>query len=118
MTDEEKKEETQEVEEKEISDTQEVQENQNTENSEEKKEEDIPTIQVDPETEFTLKLQEFDRDIATAEAQVADLKKQKMEYIYNSNVNLIVSRHQETLIKKQTEEEVKRKLASADGNNS
>ena len=93
-------------------------ESQEVESSEEKQEEeDIPTIQVDPETEFALKLQEFDRDIASSEAITADLKKRKMEYIYNSNVNLIVSKHKEGLIKAQTENEVRKKLAGADGKN-
>jgi biopolymer transport protein ExbD len=63
-------------------------------------------IEVDAQTAFQIKLQEFDKNIATGEAQVADLKKQKMEYIYNYNVQMITEQHKQKLIQQQVQEEL------------
>lgn len=71
-------------------------------------------INIDNNTAFSLKLQEFDKNIAIAEAQVADLKKQKFSYIYDSNVQLIMQNHKASLIEQQTKEEVAKRLAQAD----
>ena len=46
-------------------------------------------IEVDPQVAFNLKLQEYDKAIAIAEAQVYDFKKQKMSFIYDQNVQVI-----------------------------
>jgi len=92
-------------------------ENQEQVQEENQEQEDIPTIPVDADTEFQLKLQQFDKDIATAEAQAADLKKQKIEYIYNTNINSIVSRHKESIMKQQVAAEMQKKLSIADGKN-
>ena len=46
-------------------------------------------ITVDPQVAFNLKLQEFDKAIAVAEAQVYELKKQKMSFVYDRNVQIL-----------------------------
>ena len=46
-------------------------------------------IEVDPPTAFNLKMQEFDKNIATAEAQVYELKRQKMAFIYDRNIQFL-----------------------------
>ena len=63
-------------------------------------------IEVDLQTAFQIRLQEFDKNIAAGEAQVADLKKQKMEYIYNYNVQMITEQHKQKLIQQQVQEEL------------
>jgi hypothetical protein len=83
--------------------------------AEEKKEEQKPEqkqleIEIDGETAFTLKLQEFDKNIALAECQVADLKRQKIEFAYNRNVQMIADNYKQQQLKKRIEE----KLAEAD----
>ena len=47
-------------------------------------------IEADASTILTLKLHEYDKKIAEAEAAVADLKKQKATFIYESNIQLII----------------------------
>jgi hypothetical protein len=49
-------------------------------------------IDVDDATAFALKLQEFDKAIADAEAQAAGLKAQKAAFVYNTNLNNLVAR--------------------------
>lgn len=49
------------------------------------------TVNVDANTAFTLKLQEFDKAIATAEAQAANLKMQRATYLYETNLNSVVA---------------------------
>jgi len=71
-------------------------------------------IQINAETAFTLKLQEFDKNIATAEAQAANLKKEKLEFVYNRNVQLITEAYKQDQVKKQIEEETNKRLAQAD----
>jgi len=63
-------------------------------------------IEVDMQTAFQIKLQEFDKNIATGEAQIADIKKQKMEYIYNYNVQLITEQHKQKLMQQQVQDEL------------
>jgi len=46
-------------------------------------------IEVEPQVAFSLKLQEFDKAIAIAEAQVYELKKQKMSFVYDRNVQIL-----------------------------
>ena len=67
-------------------------------------------IEVDQGTAFSLKIQEFDKKIAEAEAAVADLKKQKFAYIYDENVRTVVMAHKEKAIKAQLEEEARKKM--------
>ena len=52
-----------------------------------------PEIQlnVDPAVAMNLTVQEFDKKIAEAEAVVADLKKQKAAYIYDTNVQALIA---------------------------
>lgn len=69
-------------------------------------------INIDMQTAFSLKLQEFDKKIAEAEFAVADLQKQRATYIYDQNVQQIVMAHKERLVKAQVEEETKKKLAA------
>ena len=52
-------------------------------------------IEVDPQVAFNLKLQEFDKAIATAEAQAADLKRQKAAFIYDRNVQILTEAAQQ-----------------------
>ena len=59
-------------------------------------------IEVDPQVAFNLKLQEYDKAIATAEAQVYDLKKQKMSFVYDRNVQILT---EAAMAKKKKEEE-------------
>jgi hypothetical protein len=67
-------------------------------------------IEVDSSVAFQLKLQEFDRDIARLDAQSADLKRQKIEFIYNQNLQNITENHKSNLIKQQIEEEARKRL--------
>ena len=71
-------------------------------------------ITIDNETAFQLKLQEFDKNIANAEFQVSDLKRQKMDFIYSRNVQMITDAYKQNLVKQQIEEETRKKLAEAD----
>jgi len=48
------------------------------------------TVNVDANTAFTLKLQEFDKAIGAAKAQAAALEAQKAAYVYDTNLNMIV----------------------------
>lgn len=50
-------------------------------------------IDVDPGTAMAIKVQEFDKRIAEAEFVVSDLKKQRAEYIYQTNIQVIISQH-------------------------
>lgn len=78
---------------------------------------ELPTIEqpqirigVTEDVAFQLRIQQFDKDIATAEFKVAELKKQKTEFIFNRNLEVITKQHNEEMIKKQIEEETKKKL--------
>lgn len=70
-------------------------------------------INIDLNTAFSLKLQEYDKNISEAELTVAKLKCERSTYIYNQNVQQIVSAHKEQLIKAQIEEETKKKIAES-----
>lgn len=48
-------------------------------------------ITVDDATAFNLKLQEFDMKIAESETTVADLKRQKASFVYNTNLQNVVA---------------------------
>jgi hypothetical protein len=50
-------------------------------------------IEIDPASAMALRLQEFDKKIAEAEATVANLKLQRATFLYDTNVQLIVNRH-------------------------
>lgn len=78
-------------------------------NAEQKQEEHIS---IDPGTAFSLKIQEFDKKIAESEFVVASIKKEKMCFIYDQNVQQIVLHHKEKTLKAQIEEETKKKLSS------
>jgi hypothetical protein len=67
-------------------------------------------IDVDAQTAFALKLQEFDKEIAQAEEKVATIKKDKATYIYDQNVQQVVAAHKEKLFRQQIEEEAKKKM--------
>ena len=71
-------------------------------------------IQIDAQTAFQLKLQEFDKNIAIAEFQVSDVKKQKAEFVYSRNIQMITEQYKQQQMQKQVEEETRRKLAEAD----
>lgn len=82
---------------------------------EEAKPEEIQ-IELDGQTAFQMQLQEFDVKIAQAEANVAELKKQKVEYLYNFNVQNLAAAHQEKMIKAQIEEEARKRAAAQQPN--
>jgi len=67
-------------------------------------------INVDSSVAFQLKIQEFDRNIARLESQVADLKRQKAEFAYDQNLQMIADQHRSNLIKQQIEEEAKKRM--------
>jgi hypothetical protein len=52
-------------------------------------------INVDSNTAFALKLQEFDKLISESEAQTADLKRQKATFVYESNVNALLQQQKQ-----------------------
>ena len=52
-------------------------------------------IDVDQATATAMKVQEFDKLIAEAEANVAELKKQKATYIYEANVQSLIQQAQQ-----------------------
>ena len=51
-------------------------------------------LNVDPGTAINLNAMEYDKKISEAEAVVADLKKQKAAYIYDSNVQSLLAQAQ------------------------
>ena len=55
------------------------------------------TINVDAQTIFTLKLQEFDKKITEAELEVARLKNAKCTFIYDSNVQVVLQKETTTV---------------------
>ena len=65
----------------EVQETPEVQTQEIREEVKQERQEEPLTVNVDPQTQFEIKLQEFDKNIATAEAQAADLKKQNPDVI-------------------------------------
>jgi len=54
------------------------------------------TLTVDAVTAFGLRTQEFDKVIAEAEARVADLKRQKATFIYETNFKAVMERAQQS----------------------
>ena len=50
-------------------------------------------IQVPADVLMQVKLMEFDRAIATAEAQVSELRKQRSEFIYQTNIQQIQAQY-------------------------
>lgn len=76
----------------------------------ENKTDNVQRIEVDVQTAFNLKVQEFDKNIAIAEFEVARIKKERMEFIHNTNMNAIMENHKANLIKNQIEEETRKKM--------
>jgi len=64
-------------------------------------------IEVDAQTAYNMKLLEFDNKIAEAKATAAKLEHEKMNFIYQSNVQEITRRYQESIIRRQVEEGLK-----------
>jgi hypothetical protein len=54
-------------------------------------------IDLDPSMAMALQVQQFDKKIAEAEAQVADLKKQRASYIFDTNVQAVLARQQKSV---------------------
>jgi len=48
-------------------------------------------INLDGQTFFMIKLQEFDKMIAEAEAQVSNLKLQRATFVYDTNVQQLIA---------------------------
>ena len=75
-------------------------------------------INIDGKTAFSLKMMQFDKDIAEAESKVADLKKEKVTYIYDANLQELMNADMQRKIQAETEKKVKeeyqQKLAKAD----
>ena len=53
------------------------------------------TINVDKQTAFNLKVLEYDKLICDSEAVTADLKKQRMSFIFDTNIQLIQEKSKE-----------------------
>lgn len=70
-------------------------------------------ISIEPQVAFTLKCQEYDKLIAEAEKQVADLKAQKASYIYDTNTQIILKDYQEKQIRAKVEEQLKAQQPAA-----
>lgn len=51
-------------------------------------------INVDQNTHMAIALQDFDRKIAEAEVTVANLKRDKANYIYETNVKILIAQAQ------------------------
>lgn len=66
-------------------------------------------VEVDAQTAFQVRVQEFDKHIAIAEQKVAELKAQKMSFIYDNNVQMLTEQHKERLIRQQIEEEARKR---------
>lgn len=49
------------------------------------------TLNVDQNTHMMIAIQDYDRKIADAEATVANLKKEKANFIYETNVNFLIN---------------------------
>jgi len=75
----------------------------------EEKKEDIQRIEVDAQTAFNLKIQEFDKNIAVAEFEVARVKKERMEFIHNTSLGNVMENYKAKLIQNQVEEEMRKK---------
>ena len=69
------------------------------------KQEEPQQIEVDQQTAFQMKIQEFDIKVATAKFQAAQFEKEKLEFIYNNNVQLLTEQHKQNQIKKEIEQE-------------
>ena len=80
------------------------------ENKIEEQKEEPMEVEVDSAVAFQLKLQEFEKNIATAKAQAALLEQQKIEFIYNHNIQKITEEHKTRIIQNQIAEETKKKL--------
>lgn len=63
---------------------------------EESTEEQPIEINVPSEVAVQMKIMEFDRMIADGESQIAKLKKDKMDFLYQSNVQAIQAKYQNT----------------------
>jgi hypothetical protein len=53
-------------------------------------------IEVPVEVATQMKVMEFDKQIADAEAVVATLKQQRMSFIYDSNIAVLKQKYQKT----------------------
>jgi hypothetical protein len=82
--------------------------NQNVENNNSKLNQEQMQIDVDSQTAFALKIQEFDKNIAEAETKVAQIKLDKAAFVYDCSVQQIVAIHKERIIRAQIEEEAKK----------
>lgn len=71
--------------------TVEPQENQTQTVSENEQQQPEMTLNVDQNTHMMIAIQDYDRKIADAEAAVANLKKEKANFIYETNVNFLIN---------------------------
>ena len=63
-------------------------------------------IEVTPQVAYNMKLLDFDKKIAEAEALVSNLKKEKIDFIYKTEMDILTQKH----IQKQKEEIIRKKL--------
>jgi len=77
-----------------------------------KEKEEPMEIEVDGQTAYNMKVLEFDKNIAEAKALASKLEHDKITFIYQTAINSITQKHKEDLIKKQVEEESKRRLVN------
>lgn len=64
-------------------------------------------VHVDANVAFNVRLQEFDKLICEAEVQVADLKKQKATFIYDTNVRQIMAQAKEQKLRAELENKMR-----------
>ena len=64
-------------------------------------------IDIDAQTAFALKMQEFDKNIAEAEANASKLKLDRAAFVYDNTVQQVVAAHKERLIRQKVEEEAR-----------
>jgi hypothetical protein len=50
-------------------------------------------IQVPEEVAYQLKLMEFDKNITMAKAQIADMERQKMDFVYQTAINGVANKY-------------------------
>ena len=76
---------------------------------------ETPEIQlnVDPQTHMTITVQDYDRKIAAAEATVANLKKERVDYVYDTNVKILIAQAEQQKKEQETAEDTSEKPPEA-----
>lgn len=70
-----------------------------------------PRVKISEDIAFQLRIQQFEKEIAVAKERVASLERQKAEFIFNRNVEVMTKQGQEELLRQQIEAETKRRMS-------